>query len=420
MKKIPTNIYAKILLLWILALFMQQAEAAPTGDSIAAPPLPMDVRGKAGVVIRDLATGKNIVERNANDEMRPASIVKCITSAANLLAGNEHRRFVTRAYTTGKIKNGALSGNLVIEASGDPTTDSRYFPENSLMADSIAIALRGMGIDTVRGRIIFDQGAVPDDGPSVHWMTEDYKYDYGAGHYAINFRDNSLAGGRAMEDPPGYFYDALYQALANRGIAVEEGDYDAGGSRRELFERRSPEVVEIMRSMMERSDNMFAEAMLRYLSPGNTVLNAVAHEKRLLRKAGLPEVSQMVINDGSGLSRNNRVTPSFMAHLLEKMAEGKHADVYVSLFPKAGEEGTVKRFLKDTRLAGKLVLKSGSMRGVQCYAGYKLDDSGRPTHAVVIMVNEFTSPRTEVVAKAEDLLLDTFKDPADSQTTESL
>ena len=81
---------------------------------------------------------------------------------------------------------------------------------------------------------------------------------------------------------------------------------------------------------------------------------------------------------------------------------------YVSLFPKAGRDGTLKRFLRKTRLDGKLALKTGSMTGVQCYAGYKLDGDDNPTHVVVIMVNNFGCERVDVRKAAERLLLELF------------
>ena len=79
-----------------------------------------------------------------------------------------------------------------------------------------------------------------------------------------------------------------------------------------------------------------------------------------------------------------------MADVLTYMAKNSHADTFVSLFPKVGREGTVKNFLKNTALDGKLVLKSGSMNGVHCYAGYKIGTNGKPTHAVVVIVNNFS------------------------------
>ena len=54
----------------------------------------------------------------------------------------------------------------------------------------------------------------------------------------------------------------------------------------------------------------------------------------------------------------------------------------------AGQEGTLRNFLVDTPLEGYVALKTGSMKGIQCYAGYKLDDDYAPTHIIVVMMND--------------------------------
>lgn len=78
------------------------------------------------------------------------------------------------------------------------------------------------------------------------------------------------------------------------------------------------------------------------------------------------------------------------------MARSPRSADYVALFPLAGVEGTVRSLLAKTPLSGKMALKSGSMNSVVCYAGYKLNNDGKPTHAVVIMVNGFSCSASAV------------------------
>ncbi len=162
-----------------------------------------------------------------------------------------------------------------------------------------------------------------------------------------------------------------------------------------------------MRVMMEKSNNMYAEGMLRMLAPGESMDVALKRETEILSNAGF-DCDGMTAFDGSGLTRNSKVSPRFMADLLQHMATGEKGNLYVSLFPKVGLEGTVKRILKNTCLEGKLVLKSGSMNGVQCFAGYKIDTNGMPTHVVVIMVNDFICKRALVNKGISDFLLKRF------------
>jgi D-alanyl-D-alanine carboxypeptidase/D-alanyl-D-alanine-endopeptidase (penicillin-binding protein 4) len=79
------------------------------------------------------------------------------------------------------------------------------------------------------------------------------------------------------------------------------------------------------------------------------------------------------------------------------------ASVFFQSLPKAGQEGTLKSFLKDTRLSGKVAAKSGSIGGVQCYAGYLTEGSKK--YAFTVMVNKFNSTRPQVREAIEQFLL---------------
>ena len=112
------------------------------------------------------------------------------------------------------------------------------------------------------------------------------------------------------------------------------------------------------------------------------------------------------IIDGSGLSRSNRMTANFMSELLKTMSGNPH---YASFFPLAGQEGTLRKFLAESPLDSYIAMKTGSMRGIQCYAGYKLDDDYAPTHVIVIIMNNIDKSRNKAIKAAENFLLSIFK-----------
>ena len=143
---------------------------------------------------------------------------------------------------------------------------------------------------------------------------------------------------------------------------------------------------------MVRSDNLFAESMLRAISQGKSRKHALETQLNLWNSRGL-NTDYIAINDGSGLARSNRITPIFMANMLKWMANSNYRETYVNYFPLAGKDGTMKNFLKGSKLEGKIALKTGSMNGVQCYAGYKLDSNNNPSHTIVIMINNFFCKR---------------------------
>lgn len=111
------------------------------------------------------------------------------------------------------------------------------------------------------------------------------------------------------------------------------------------------------------------------------------------------------IFDGSGLSRKNRLTADFLSYVLEEMKDDVE---YASFFPLAGQEGTLKSFLKDTHLDSYVALKTGTLKDVKAYAGYKLDDDFAPTHAIVIFMNK-TKGNSKASAAAAQLLKDVFQ-----------
>lgn len=159
---------------------------------------------------------------------------------------------------------------------------------------------------------------------------------------------------------------------------------------------------------MMRSDNLFAESILRTYGKqeggdGSTE-DAARREYEHWSAKDVPMEGVKIV-DGSGLSRSNRVTADFMTGVLKKMSGDA---TYASFFPLAGQEGTLKKFLAQTPLDSYIAMKTGSMKGIQCYAGYKLDDDYAPTHSVVIMMNDLKN-RSVAKKAAEKMLLDIFK-----------
>ncbi len=199
----------------------------------------------------------------------------------------------------------------------------------------------------------------------------------------------------------------IISRLRDAGVKVGDAKADASDYETLVYTQFSPELIEVLRSLMFRSDNMMAEAMLRNLSPGSTRAQAARSEIDMWELRDI-DTDNIVVEDGSGLSRNDRLTPRFLAEVFTWMASHFKAAEYASLFPRAGMEGTMKNFLRDTPLQGRVAFKTGSMKGVQSYAGYLLGNDGLPTHVVVVMVNGFTCGRATLKTAIEDMLLHTF------------
>lgn len=411
-----------------------------------------------GVYITDLSTGKSIEKENINKAMIPASILKSVTSASALNILNEDFRYTTDVLLQGQLQGNVLNGNLVVKASGDPTIESSHFTDRQSFDDMIVKCLKEKNISVIKGEIIVDEDAFSDTGQIPQWVIEDTGWEYGAGFYGFNYKNNTfklfpesmntvpevpyidvvveyspqnsdIARGinsdiyfvsgknvdkknfsitTTMNSPSTVFIYNLRNRLISAGISIEDNTIEPCEGETLLLRYNSPLNTEMLRTMMFKSDNLIAEATLRALSPGQSRDVAIKRELTFLEKCGV-STDFIKIADGSGLARIDRVTPKFITDVLTFMAKGNYSDTYVSLFPKAGQEGTVKNFLKGTILTGKLALKSGSMNGVHCYAGYKLDNNGKPTHTIVIIVNNFFCSRDALRKEMQRFLLAVFK-----------
>lgn len=411
-----------------------------------------------GVYITSLSTGHTVEQENINMAMIPASILKSVTSATALNLLKEDFRFNTDVILTGNLSEGVLNGNIVVKASGDPTVESAHFSEREGFMSQIVAELKSRGIKTIKGEIIVDEEMFSDTGQVPQWVIEDTGWDYGAGFYGFNYNNNTfrlytetlktvpevpyidviveknasstdiergmnsdlyIVSGKnvetrnfyittTMNSPASAFIYNLRERLNKSGITVEENIIENAVGETLLLRYDSPVNTEMLRTLMFKSDNLMAEATLRAFAPGESRDAAIKKELAFWKSRGI-STDYIKIADGSGLARVDRVTPKFMEQVLTYMAKSPLASTYVSLFPKAGKEGTVKSFLKGTALDGKIVLKSGSMNGVHCYAGYKLGADGKPTHSVVIIINNFFCTRDVLRKEIQRFLLSVFK-----------
>lgn len=349
----------------------------------------------------DLSTGETVAEYNAERMLTPASITKCVTAAAVEMAGLADDTYLTEVFVRGSDDGcGRLYGDIVVKASGDPTIESGRFAGKGNIINAITKALHESHINEIYGALEIDSVGFKEQGPIGTWEMGDLRHAYGAGLYAINFRDNAV-NQLALEDPGEELLIALEERLDHDSIDVDWNDVaPTPAPMRSIATIISPTLDEILRVTLETSHNLYAEAMLRKLAPWGYRADALKRETALLAESGI-DVESARIFDGSGLTRANSMTPRFMASLLAYCARQPWGPRYIGYFPLVGREGTVRRLLSDSPLAGQLALKSGSMNGVQTYAGYKLDMNGQPTHVVVVMVNDFTTTRARVVKSIE-------------------
>lgn len=205
-------------------------------------------------------------------------------------------------------------------------------------------------------------------------------------------------------------FRSLWQGLGGRWDGSAREAAEPAGART-LARRTSRPWGEVLRHMNKTSDN--ALTRLLYLQLG--VAEMDAQPERSTRELAGQRVQQwlaqhgiaqagLVLDNGSGLSRSERITPLQMASALKVAYFGRHAAELQMSLPVAGVDGTLRNRLKDSPATGWARLKTGTLRNVVALAGYVTDPVGWPW-AVVVVVNH---DNAKVARPVLDALVDSI------------
>lgn len=155
-----------------------------------------------------------------------------------------------------------------------------------------------------------------------------------------------------------------------------------------LASQESPPLADLVRDINKWSNNVMARHLYLTLGRGETSSSAEAAKQRLatwLAGRGL-RFDELVLENGSGLSRSERWSAESINRLLLDAWKSPVMPEFMSSLPIVGQDGTMRRRLNGSSLAGKGHIKTGSLEGVRTAAGYVLDQSGRRL-AVTILIN---------------------------------
>ncbi|MDR0934121.1 MAG: D-alanyl-D-alanine carboxypeptidase/D-alanyl-D-alanine-endopeptidase [Burkholderiaceae bacterium] len=172
-----------------------------------------------------------------------------------------------------------------------------------------------------------------------------------------------------------------------------------------LAEWISPPLNEIVHTLNKHSNNVMARHVLMaigstYLGDPATPEKGVAAIRSFLSSQGIP-IEGLVIENGSGLSREARISPDTMGGILVAAWHSAVMPELMASLPIAGRDGTLARSMRQSSMAGRAHLKTGAIQDVRAIAGYVLAASGE-RYAVVFMVNH---PNAGAAARARDALL---------------
>jgi len=204
------------------------------------------------------------------------------------------------------------------------------------------------------------------------------------------------------------YFEGLFRALwtelgGTLQGRVRDGTVPSGA--RLVFTHESPPLTEVVRDVNKFSNNVMARQVFltigleRSGQPASTKLSTDAINAWLAeRKLELPD---LVLDNGSGLSRAERITAAGMGRLLQAIYASSVMPEIMSSLPIVALDGTMRRRFRDEQLAGQAHIKTGTLSDVRAIAGYVFAASGR-RYAVVFMVNGASASQSRA---AQDALL---------------
>jgi len=246
--------------------------------------------------------------------------------------------------------------------------------------------------------------------------TGDNAYIYGdAFHYSkiirgsIPYSNKPFVIKGAIPNPPLSLGFVLENALSQKGIKcngsfvskdpIKKSDFN------QLLSLKSPSLSRIVKEANFESINLYCEALLRMLGRKS--------KKEGSFEAGLEYISEALVlkeipknsfnlNDGSGLSPRNTITPSAFTQFLNVQCEKIGKKNLQKYIPHVGVSGTVKSIMATKAGQKKFYLKSGSMGGVLTYTGIFESKSGKQ-YTICFMSNNHSKGNRSVKVQAEKI-----------------
>ena len=275
-------------------------------------------------------------------------------------------------------------GSLELNGEGDPDLG---------IAGLQRFAMAALRQGGAMGESLQDVKLMVREEPRSNWWPADWHpadrgYAYGAPITRLALTSNAVGG--AVSDPYNRLQVLFSKEVSRRGgtVSIERGlpmveplpsDDDHSVV---LHEEASAPMHALLSLANTESHNFTAEVLMRQAS-GHWDVNAASRAtERWMLEQGLP-IQGLRVADGSGLSRNNRVTSRTIAALLMRMDQHPFAPYYQASMAIAGQRGTLRNLYRGTVLEGKFRGKTGTISGVRSISGYLQTHDG-PRYVAMI------------------------------------
>jgi serine-type D-Ala-D-Ala carboxypeptidase/endopeptidase (penicillin-binding protein 4) len=369
--------------------------------------------------------GRGVYQHNGSAMLLPASTQKMVVAASALIAiGPEHRLTTRVAVPALPDADGVVHGDLLLVGGGDPALSTNTFgkrvmperPRTSIerLADRVVEA----GVRRVTGHVLGDPNIFPLE-PAARGWPDRYFTSLDAtrvsGLTVDGGRRIRMQGGRyigeAAANPAAEAAAALRRALEERDVVIDQG---SGWTRErtttghEIARVGSPHMRDLLRYMVQRSDNHLAEALFKSVglavAQDASFAGAARSAQQTLAPIGL-DWHGAVLADGSGLSREDRLSANLLAGLDVAMTRSSLGREWQELMAVSGRSGTLRRRLSGTVAEGRLRGKTGSLRDVRSLSGTVHGRDGARYHFAVIGNGLDSTSQQRVRLLSDELVL---------------
>ncbi|MDP1637034.1 MAG: D-alanyl-D-alanine carboxypeptidase/D-alanyl-D-alanine-endopeptidase [Candidatus Nitrotoga sp.] len=411
---------------------------SPVVKALQLAHIPLD---SVGVEVREVNARTPLISVNAKQSMSPASTMKLLTTYAGLELLGPSYSWKTEAYLDGKLEQDVLHGNLILKGYGDPkfTLEKLWLWLHELRSRGLREIRGDLVLDRSVFQLAPHDPAEFDNEPirpyntgpdalllnfnSVHlrFIPEGEKIKIISMPELAGIRlDNrvtvaAVPGNCSDWDeaislqlqgdilrlqgvysaqcgererhvsllPPPIYLDAVFRALWQEMGGLLQGRLREGvvpGSATLFATHHSAPLAELIRDINKFSNNVMARQL--FLSLGRTAETSanVTYSELTIRnwltqkKLYFPE---LVLENGAGLSRRERISARSLALLLRSAQLSPLSTEFEASLPIVGVDGTFKKRLTDSEAANHAHLKTGSLEGVQAIAGYVQSRSGK-------------------------------------------
>ncbi|OGT71275.1 MAG: D-alanyl-D-alanine carboxypeptidase/D-alanyl-D-alanine-endopeptidase [Gammaproteobacteria bacterium RIFCSPLOWO2_12_47_11] len=210
--------------------------------------------------------------------------------------------------------------------------------------------------------------------------------------------------------PPDQFVYGVFKALWEEMGGTINGHYRSGvvpASGKPFYTETSRPLTDVIYGINKYSNNVMARQLLLTIgqikvgAPGSKAAGAQAI-KQWLHDIGI-HAPELILDNGSGLSRHERISAGTMGKLLEHAWHGPLQPEFLSSLPIAGRDGTMRKRLNGKIPVGNIRIKTGLLNDVRSMAGYVKSRNNR--HFVIVILHNHTGIQNTTGTLIQDELL---------------